>query len=375
MNPILEKVQESVIRKMTQLAEENDAINLAQGMPDLEVPPDLIKYGKEAIEGGLNHYSYTFGRVGLRELISKYIKETRGIEYNPETEITITCGASEAIASSIMSVVGAGDEVVIVEPFYENYLPITLFSGGVPHFIRLRGKNYLLSEDDIKKLRKFKAFIINTPHNPTGRVFTKEEMAPLAKKIEKYDAYIISDETYDFLTYEKPHISPAQIPELKERTIIVGSFSKIYAITGWRVGYVVAPYNITEQIRKVHDFLTVCAPSPAQWALEHLPINKDYIDNVKQIYRERRDIFASYLKKLGFSFMLPEGSYYILANFSSFWDGNDWGFARFLVKNKKVAVVPGSSFYHTKTGGQKEVRFNFAKDKHILKEVFKRLSR
>ena len=375
MNSILEQIQESVIRKMTRLADENGAINLAQGMPDLEPPQKLKDYAKEGIDGGLNQYSYTFGRRELREAIAEYLKKTRGVDFNPETEITITCGASEAIAVSIVSLINNGDGVVIIEPFYENYLPTTLIAGGIPHFLRLRGKNFVLSEGDVKKLHKFKAIIINTPHNPTGRVFTKEEFSPLAKKVEKYEAYIISDETYDFLTYNIPFLSPAQIPKLKDRTILIGSFSKVFSITGWRVGYVAAPQNISSELRKIHDYLTVCAPSPAQWAIEHFPITEEYVNSVKKIYTGRKNIFSSYLKKLGFEFFEPEGGYYILANFSSLWDGNDWGFAQFLVKNKKVAVVPGSSFYHSKTSGLKEVRFNFSRNKEILKEVYRRLSK
>ncbi len=375
MNSILEQIQESVIRKMTRLADENGAINLAQGMPDLEPPQKLKDYAKEGIDGGLNQYSYTFGRRELREAIAEYLKKTRGVDFNPETEITITCGASEAIAVSIVSLINNGDGVVIIEPFYENYLPTTLIAGGIPHFLRLRGKNFVLSEGDVKKLHKFKAIIINTPHNPTGRVFTKEEFSPLAKKVEKYGAYIISDETYDFLTYNIPFLSPAQIPKLKDRTILIGSFSKVFSITGWRVGYVAAPQNISSELRKIHDYLTVCAPSPAQWAIEHFPITEEYVNSVKKIYTGRKNIFSSYLKKLGFEFFEPEGGYYILANFSSLWDGNDWGFAQFLVKNKKVAVVPGSSFYHSKTSGLKEVRFNFSRNKEILKEVYRRLSK
>jgi len=374
MNSILKSIQESVIRQMTRLAEENGAINLAQGMPDLEPPEKLKQYAKEAIEGGLNQYSYTFGRRELREVIAGYLKKTRGIDFDPETEITITCGASEAIAASIMSVISKDDKVVILEPFYENYLPITLLAGGIPQFLRLRGKNYVLSETDIKKLHKFKAIVLNSPHNPTGRVFTKEEIFPLVKKVDQFDAYVISDETYDFLTYNIPHFSPSQIPKLKDRTILIGSFSKVFSITGWRVGYVAAPKKVSDEIRKVHDYLTVCAPSPAQWAIEHFPITEDYLDGIKSIYTERKHIFSSYLKKLSFEFFEPEGGYYIFANFSSLWDGNDWGFAQFLVKNKKVAVVPGSSFYHSKKSGVKAIRFNFSHNKEVLKEVYKRLS-
>ena len=375
MNSILESVQESVIRRMTRLAEENGAINLAQGIPDLEPPEKLKQYAKEGIDGGLNQYSYTFGRRELRETIAEYLKKTRGVDFDPETEITITCGASEGIAVSIMSVVSKEDKVVILEPFYENYLPVTLLAGGIPQFLRLRGKDYVLSETDIKKLHKFKAIILNSPHNPTGRVFTKGEISPLARKLEQFDAYIISDETYDFLTYNIPHLSSVQIPKLRNRTILIGSFSKVFSITGWRVGYVAAPQKISSEVRKVHDYLTVCAPSPAQWAIEHFPITDEYIKEIRKIYSERKNILSSYLKKLGFEFFEPEGGYYIFANFSSLWDGNDWGFAQFLVKNKKVAVVPGSSFYHTKTSGLKEVRFNFSRDKEILKEVYRRLSK
>ena len=373
MITILENIKESVIREMTRLANQYGAINLAQGITEIEPPDKLLKYAVEAIEGGFNGYTITWGKRELRAKVSREIYDETGVEFDPETEVLITVGASEGIASSIFSQIEGEAGVVIPEPFYENYVPVTLLARGKPIFIKLKRNNYTFIQNDLDNLPKFSIFILNSPHNPTGKVFDEKEVKKVAETVISRDAILLVDETYKHLTYEKDYFSPLKIPQMVDRTILVGSYSKIFSVTGWRVGYVVARKPIMDEIRKVHDYLTVCAPAPFQWAIEQFRMEEEYIEKIRKEYLERRDFFAKILKSAGFEFFVPEGSYYILASFEKIWDGNDWAFAQYLVKNKKIAVVPGSSFYNDKKAGEKLVRFNFARSKTVLKTVGNRL--
>jgi len=373
MITLLEDIGESVIREMTRLAIENNAVNLAQGITRIEPPERLLDFAVEAIKGGFNSYTVTYGRPQLRKKISEIIYNETGVEFDPNSEVLITMGASEGFASSIFSLIEGESSVVIPEPFYESYFPLVALSRGKPIFLKLKKSDYSITKAEIEKLSPYKLFILNSPHNPTGRVFKEKELKLIAESVLEKDAYLLVDETYKYITFENPYISPLSIPEIVDRSIIVGSFSKTFSVTGWRIGYVLAREPIMKGIRKVHDYLAVCAPAPFQWAVEQFKWGEDYLSSLSKIYKEKRDFFMKILKRSGFDFYKPEGAYYIFAGFEGLWEGNDWAFAKFLVKNRRIAVVPGSSFYNDKKAGERKVRFNFALSNEALKIVANRL--
>ncbi len=374
MNSILGKIEESIISRVMKAAEKNKAINFAENPIELFTPESIIESAKEAIEGGFNGYITGAGRKPLRKLTSDIISRETGVTFDPEEEITITSGASEAFVSSMLSLVEGENGVVIPEPFYENYLPITELSRGKPIFLSLSDPDYSFHFTDFKKLPTFKVFILNNPHNPTGKVFNSEEIKAIGNTVLEREGYLIVDETYKHLLYGGEYISPLQVEDLIDRTIIIGSFSTIFSARGWRLGYVAARAPIMKEIRKVHYYSSISAPVPFQWAFENFDLQSNFIENLKAKYAEKRDFLCRALEKAGFTFYTPDGGHYVFANFEDVWDGNDWGFYKYLLKNKNLVVVPGSAFYSGKNKGKKKVRFTFSQSNSNLKELSSILS-
>ena len=367
---------ESVIRGMTRLANLHGAINLAQGFPNFPAPDVLKRAAAQAIHDDINQYAITWGSERLRRaLVAKYAT-WYGMAVDPVAEITVTCGATEAMASVMLALVNPGDEVVVLEPFYENYGPDAILCDARPIYVPFRPGEPL----DLDRLaaafgRKTRAIIVNTPNNPTGRVLTLEELTAIAELCIRHDAYAITDEIYEHIYYEGKHIPIATLPEMANRTVTVSGASKTFSVTGWRVGTIVAPQDLTDAIRKVHDFLTVGAPAPLQEAvaigLETL--DQSYYRLLASEYRVRRDLLCGALVDAGFRLRYPEGAYYVLADFSDLSDQSDVEFAHWLTRNIGVAPVPGSSFYSQAGEGRAFVRFAFCKTEDLLREAASRL--
>jgi aminotransferase len=372
--------EESVIREMTRIANQYNAINLAQGFPDFSAPDFIKQYAVEAINSDINQYAITWGSKSLRNAIVNKFKLFYNMEYNPETEVTVCCGSTECMIATLLGVVNKGDEVIIFEPFYENYGPDAVLCDATPVYIRLKAPDFTFSEEDLQKAfnDKTKAVIINTPHNPTGKVFSKKELELIAKYCIKYDVVAITDEIYEHIYYtEKPHIPMAKIDGMRERTITINGLSKTFSVTGWRIGYILANENLTKGIRKVHDFLTVGAPAPLQEAsAKAMQIGMEYYKNLRIFYDIRKNLMLNALKRAGFDVVEPEGAYYIMARFEKFGFNNDIEFTEYLIKEVGIAVVPGSSFY-TKDSPDKNkyVRFCFCKTEDTLNAAVKRLNK
>ncbi len=367
---------ESVIRGMTRLAAEHGAINLAQGFPNFAAPSLMKEAAAKAIRDDINQYAITWGAKRLREALAAKYEYWYRMTVDPEAEITVTCGATEAMASTLLSIVDPGDEVVVFEPFYENYGPDTILCEARPVFVPMP----VSGELDLDRLRsvcssRTRAIIINTPNNPTGRVLTRAELEGIAEICRAVDAYAVTDEIYEHIYYEGTHIPIATIPGMRERTITISGASKTFSVTGWRIGTIIAPPQATDAIRKVHDFLTVGAPAPLQEAvavaLESL--GPDYYKSLVREYRERRDVVAQGLVQAGFRCAPPQGAYYIMADFSDLREMADHAFATWLTAEIGVAPVPGSSFYSRRDLGRSLVRFAFCKTMDLLEEAVRRL--
>ncbi|MHA1199952.1 MAG: pyridoxal phosphate-dependent aminotransferase [Candidatus Heimdallarchaeaceae archaeon] len=382
MNPLasrLSNFQESVIREMTRKAIEHNAVNLSQGMPDYAPPSILLEGVDNALKENEHQYSVTYGRKDLREKISDKLENYNDILYDSESEITVTCGASEAIASSMLAILNPSDEVLVLEPHYENYVPLTYLSGAKPRFVKLGQNDFKLDEEAFKESinDKTKAIFINTPHNPTGKVFSKDELLFLSDLCNDNDLIAVTDEIYEYIIYDGlKHISPASIDEMFDKTITISGFSKTFSITGWRLGYVAAEKQLMNGIRKVHDYLTICAPSLLQTAvLKSFDLGEEYYTKLKERYQTNRDYLFDNLSRLGMYPINPKGAYYLLANVSEFSD-SDIEFADFLVRDQGVATVPGSSFYQKDNPGsdaQKYVRFSFSHKLETLQEAVSRI--
>ena len=374
----LDGMRESFIREMTRLALAHNAINLSQGFPDYDPPSEVIEAAKTAIGSGLNQYGITWGTPALRQAIAQVMQNRYGLTFDPDQHITVTCGVTEAIAVILMSLLDPGDEVIVIEPFHEGYQPQIKFAGGTPRFVALEAPDYAL---DLDKLRaafnnRTKAIMLNTPHNPTGRVFTRAELEGVAQLCQRFDAVAITDEIYDRIIYDgRQHIPLATLPGMAERTITVGGFGKTYAVTGWRLGYVCALEPYIGAIRTVHDFTTICAPTPLQAAaVVALNLPESYYTQLVQAYTERRALIMPALEALRFKTHTPEGAYYAMADFSAWnFDGDDFAFARWMPAHLGVAVVPGSSFYGTPGLGNSTVRFAFAKKLDTLNAAVAKL--
>jgi aspartate/methionine/tyrosine aminotransferase len=363
---------------MTRLAEESGAINLAQGMPDFEAPPAVKGAATKAIMEDFNQYETTWGSSGLREAIAENALRFNRIQANPATDVTVTCGSTEAMTVSIIATVDVGGEVIIPEPFYENYVPATIIAGARPRHVKLGEKGQCFDEEELKAAftSRTKAIIVNTPNNPSGKVLNKDDLKLVADLCADFDAIAITDEIYEHIIYDgRKHVSMASLDGMSDRTVTISGLSKTYSVTGWRVGYAIAVKEITNAIRKVHDYTTVCAPTPFQKAgIEALNLPQSYYSGLAKEYQRRRDFIVKSLQRLGFRAVSPEGAYYVLADFSSISHADDTTFARNLTKNAKVAAVPGSSFYAHKDMGRSKVRFSFAKRDQTLREAMNRLN-
>ncbi len=369
---------ESVIREMTRLNNLHRGINLAQGFPDFPAPAELKEAACAAIREDVNQYAITWGAKSFRDALADQYRRYNGMIVDPETMITVCCGATEAMISSLMAVVNPGDEVVIFEPFYENYGPDAILSGATPRFVKLHEPDWRFDEAEVAAAfnDRTKAIIINTPNNPTGKVFTRAELEFLGGLCRKWDALAVTDEPYEYILYDgRPHVSLGSLDGMQDRTITVSALSKTFSVTGWRLGYAVAAPALTAAIRKVHDFLTVGAPHPLQEAAARvLPKSDPILVALAREYQERRDVFMAGLREAGMdAARSPEGAYYILVNVRKYGFPDDTRFAHWLVKEIGVAGVPGSSFYRDPRDGYDKIRFCFPKKLETLREACRRL--
>ncbi len=374
---------ESVIREMTREAMKHGAVNLSQGFPDFSAPEDIKRKAMEAIEADVNQYAITWGSKPFRDAIAHKTRSYLGLDIDPETEITVTCGSTEGMIAAMMATVDPGDEVIVFEPFYENYAPDAILSDARPRHVPLRAPDWSFDRDELRRTfnEKTKAIIVCNPNNPTGKVFTQDEMEFIARLCQEFDALCFTDEIYEHILYPREgtdirHISMAQLDGMRERTVVVNSMSKTYSVTGWRVGYCIAPPEITSGIRKVHDFLTVGAAAPLQAAGAYaLSLPQEYYDTLQSEYRARRDLLLPVLEAAGFKTFVPDGAYYIMTDISGFGFSDDVEFTKHLIREIGVACVPGSSFYSVPERGQQQVRFCFCKKDETLHAAADRLSK
>ncbi len=369
---------ESVIRGMTRLANAHGAINLAQGFPNFPCPDVLKEAAARAIREDVNQYAITWGARRLREAIARKYAAWYGLAADPEEEVTVTCGATEAMAATLLALVDPGDEVIVFEPFYENYGPDAILCGAAPVHVPLAPDGPL----DLDRLAaaftpRTRAIVVNTPGNPSGRVLSPRERAGIAALCQRFGAYAVTDEIYEHIVYEGAHVPLATLPGMRERTVTISGCSKTFAVTGWRIGTIVAPPPLTAAIRKVHDFLTVGAPAPLQEAVAAAmeALGPDYYAGMAEAYRRRRDLLVGALRTAGFRCVPPEGAYYVLADYSALSDDEDAAFARALVTERGVAAVPGSSFFARPDPARRLVRFAFCKTDDVLAEAARRLAR
>ena len=379
--------QESVIREMTRLGDEAGSVNLSQGLPDFDPAPEVLEAAVWAIRSGDNQYSFPFGTLAFRQAVAARYDRYNHIRADPETEVTITCGVSEAVISTILACTDPGDEAVILEPWYESYVPACLMAGVRPRFVPLREPDYALDPDALRSAfsRRTRLVLVNTPHNPTGRVFSRAELEAIAALCLEFDAIAVTDEIYDQILYDgREHVSVGSLPGMRDRTVTTGGLGKTYAVTGWRVGWAVAAAPLTALIRKVHDYVTICAPTPFQAAgVVALGLAESYYVHLRAEYAARRALLLGALDGVGLPYRKPEGAYYVMVDFG----GTDWDeraftrpgwstdrtFAEYMAREVGVAVVPGSSFYAGEDRGTSRVRLNFAKRERTLREAARRL--
>lgn len=385
---------ESVIREMTREALKYGAVNLGQGFPDFPAPGDIKQKAMEAIAADHNQYAITWGVKSFRDAIAKKTMWFLGLDLDPETEITVTCGSTEGMIAAMMATVDEGEEVVVFEPFYENYAPDAILSDAKPRHVPLRytEDGFIFDREELRAAfnEKTKAIIICNPNNPTGKVFTREELEFIAGLCKEFDALAFTDEIYEHILYDfgsgisdlgsekrRPeHVCMATLPGMRERTVIVNSMSKTYSVTGWRVGYCIAPPDITSAIRKVHDFLTVGAANCLQHAGAYaLSLPPSYYDELQREYQKKRDFIVPVLQNAGLKCDFPDGAYYVMCDISDFGFSDDIEFTKHLIREVGVAVVPGSSFYHDSQLGSQQVRFCFCKKDETLEAAAQNLQR
>jgi aspartate/methionine/tyrosine aminotransferase len=374
-------LQESVIREMTRLAIEHDAINLSQGFPDFDPPPVVKEAAVKAIRDGHNQYAPTWGIPQLRERLSERYTQRLGWSVDPAKHVTVTCGVTEAVNSALLATLNPGDELIIIEPAHENFVPSAIFAGATPVAVPLEAPDYRLDPERLAAAitPRTRALLLNTPHNPTGRMFDAQELVGVAELVLRHNLIVVTDEIYDRIVYDgRQHTPPGGLGPLRERTITISGMSKTYAVTGWRLGYAIAPSPLSAAIRPVHDFLTICAPAPLQYAAAAmLDLPQDYFDDMAADYHQRRAAMMGILERAGFSAPAPEGAYYILANYDGVPNGrghaNSTEFSLWMVKNVGVAVVPGTVFYSLPGYGEDSVRFAFPKKVETLHAAGERM--
>ena len=379
MSATAANLTESVIREMTRLAAEHDAINLAQGFPDFPAPPAVKQAAMTAIAEDHNQYPITWGQVSIRQALREKYRDWYDMEVDPDRQICVTCGATEAMIATMIGCLNPCDEVVVFEPFYENYGADAIIAGARPRYVSLREPDWSFDETELRQAfrpGRVKAIVINNPNNPTGKVFGREELSFIAELCQRYGVLAITDEIYEHIVYDgASHIPIATMPGMEDRTVTISALSKTYSVTGWRVGWTIAPPDLTDAIRRVHDFLTVGAPAPLQEAgaaALMLPIT--YYEQLMADYSERRDLMISVLRDAGLSPIVPAGAYYTMTDVSALNAPDDVAAAHALVRNARVAAVPGSSFYSRPELGRARLRFSFSKKLETLREAGRRLS-
>jgi L-glutamine---4-(methylsulfanyl)-2-oxobutanoate aminotransferase len=368
---------ESVIREMTRLAMLHGALNLAQGYPDFPAPDFIKQAAIDSINADINQYAITWGSPRLRRAIADKTKRYYGLDLDPDREITVTCGATEAMMCAMLAVVEPGDEVIVFEPFYENYVPDAAMSGAKLVFVTLGGDGFQFDPAELRAAfsSNTRAIIVNTPNNPSGKVFSRSELQQIAALCMEFDTLCITDEIYEHILYDdNEHVSIATLPGMYERTITISGLSKTFSVTGWRLGYLLAPPYLSNALRKVHDFLTVGAPAPVQEAAAiAMEQADDYYPELRGMYTVKRGLLLNALREAGFVCHTPQGAYYVMADFSDLgFDGDDTAFAHHLIQKVGVAPVPGSSFYQGDAGNHL-VRFTFSKSEETLVEAARRL--
>ena len=370
---------ESVIREMTRLCQRYGGVNLAQGFPDFPAPAPLKEAAIRAIQEDVNQYAITWGAKPFRDALVAKTARFTGLAYDPETEVTVCCGSTECMVSTLLALVNPGEEVIVFEPFYENYGPDAILCGATPRFVRLREPDWSFDPAELAAAfgNRTKAIVINTPNNPTGKVFTRDELLQIAALCAKWNVVAITDEIYEHILYDgAQHVTLAGLEGMRERTVTISGVSKTYGVTGWRIGYCLGPPAITGAIRKVHDFLTVGAPAPLQEAATvALSLPDSYYMELAKDYAGRRQMLVPALEAAGFKTFAPRGAYYVMTDISSFGFEDDVTFARYLVEEGGVAAVPGSSFYSDPVSGRQRLRFHFARRPETLEKAAERLSR
>jgi aminotransferase len=378
---------ESVIREMTRLAHQHGAVNLSQGFPDFPAPEAVKTAACDAILADINQYAITWGAKALRDAITADVSRRYGLRVDPQTEITVCCGSTEAMVATMLAIVDPGDEVIIFEPFYENYGPDAILSGATPRYVTLRecgdgtpgAAAWSFDPDELRAAfsNRTRAIIINTPNNPTGKVFSRDELTEIARLCQQWGALAVTDEIYEHILYDgAEHVPMAALDGMADRTVTINSISKTFSVTGWRVGWTIAPPDVTGAIRKVHDFLTVGAAAPLQAAAAvALTLPESYYTTLASTYRRRRDRVMRILQNAGFVCFEPRGAYYIMTDIAAFGFPDDVAFARHLVTEIGVASVPGSSFYRDPASGRTKLRFCFCKKDETIDAAEERLSR
>ncbi len=370
---------ESVIREMTRLCQRHGGVNLAQGFPDFPAPEELKDAAARAVLSDVNQYAITWGAKRLRDALVAKTRRFTGLEYDPEAEIAVCCGSTECMAATLLALVDPGDEVIVFEPFYENYGPDAVLCGAEPKFVRLREPDWSFDPDELERAfsNRTRAIVVNTPNNPTGKVFSRAELELIAGLCRKWNVIAVTDEIYEHILYDgAEHVTLAGLEGMRERTVTISGASKTYAVTGWRVGWCLAPPALTNAIRKVHDFLTVGAPAPLQEAIAvALELPDDYYVRLANAYCERREFLVPALDRAGFRTFRPRGAYYVMTDISDFGFPDDVAFARHLVEDIGVAAVPGSSFYADPVSGHRRLRFHFARRRETLQGAADRLGR
>lgn len=369
--------QESVIREMTRLATQHKAVNLGQGVPDFPCSPELKEAASKAIHDDINQYAITWGDKLLRNAIAEKSGRYLGLKVDPESQITVTCGTTEAMVATMLALVDPLEEVIVFEPFYENYGPDAILSGATPRYVSMHPPDWTFHERELEQAfnNRTRAIIINTPHNPTGKVYTKQELECIARLCQKWGVFAFTDEIYEHILYDgAKHIAIGSLPGMEDLTVTINGLSKTYSVTGWRVGWIIASSECTSPIRKVHDFLTVGSPAPLQRAgVVAINMPQKYYTDLQQEYEERRKHMLETLDMIGIPYFKPEGAYYVFCDTSMMGLGSDLEFTKFLVEDIGVAVVPGSSFFGPSESAGDYVRFCFSRKMETLQAARERL--